>query len=388
MVRTGLDQIHDQWPATLRKARVGLLCHPASINARLEHASDVFLKHPGCKVGAFFGPQHGIRGSDQANMIEWEGSRDRKTGIMVYSLYGRRRKPSPEMLRGLDALVVDLFDVGARYYTYIWTLFLCMEACAEAGKSVVVLDRPNPINGVDVEGPVLNPRFASFVGLKPLPIRHGMTLGEIARYFKAAFIPGADLHVVPLKGWSRPMFFDETGLPWAMPSPNIPTLESALVYPGLCLLEGTNLSEGRGTTRPFEIFGAPFLDADRLCGRLAAYRLPGVRFRPLHFKPTFDKYCGALCHGAQIHITDRKAIRPFLLGLAILRTALELAPRSFRWLKGPYEYEARKKPIDILFGTDTLRPALTTRRPLLSLEKGWAAPLAAFRSARRRHLLY
>lgn len=388
MVRTGLDLAVQQWPVPLRGTRIGLLCHPASINRRFEHAADVFLKHPSCKVAAFFGPQHGIRGSDQANMVEWEGARDSKTGLMVYSLYGRHRKPMPTMLQGLDALVVDLSDVGARYYTYIWTLYLCMEACAEAGKSIVVLDRPNPINGLDIEGPVLDPCFASFVGLKPLPIRHGMTVAEIARYFKSAFLPAVDLHILPMKGWSRRMFFDETGLPWAMPSPNIPALESALVYPGMCLLEGTNLSEGRGTTRPFEIFGAPYLDADRLCRRLMGFNLPALHFRPLHFKPTFDKFCGQICNGAQIHILDRRKIMPFKTGLAVIRAAMELAPRRFHWLKGPYEYEARKKPIDILFGTDVIRKSLESGRSLDAIEKSFQVGLRAFKPVRAHHLLY
>lgn len=388
MTKTGLDLIPACWPRRFRNKRVGLLCHPASINAAFEHASDVFLRMKELRLTAFFGPQHGIRGETQANMIEWKGFRDPRTGRMTYSLYGTHRKPTPAMLADVDVLVCDLFDVGSRYYTYIWTLLLCMEACAEQGKSLVVLDRPNPINGVDTEGPVLDPAFASFVGLKPLPIRHGLTIGEIAGYFKAAFVPAVDLHVVKMTGWKRAMFYHETGLPWAMPSPNIPTLESALVYPGMCLFEAINVSEGRGTTRPFEIFGAPFIRAEVLGRDLNRLKLPGVVFRPLYFKPTFDKYTGVLCGGAQMHIADPRCFKPFLTAVAIIQTVRRLYPGKLKWLPGPYEYEARKRPIDILFGSDKYRKAIEQGKGLRELERSWNRELNVFKRKRRGFFLY
>ena len=252
-------------------------------------------------------------------MIEWEGYRDPVTGLPVYSLYGKSRKPLPGMLKNTDAIVVDMQDVGARYYTFIWTMALVMEACQENNKAVVVLDRPNPIGGEMTEGPVLQPEYTSFVGLHSLPVRHGMTIAEIALYLKDLYYPALELHIIPMKGWKRQMWFDETGLPWVLPSPNMPTLETAAVYPGMCLLEATNLSEGRGTTRPFEIFGAPFIKPDILAKRLADIRLPGVVFRPLNFLPTFQKYAGRLCGGCQIHVTNRRKFKPFKTAAAILQ---------------------------------------------------------------------
>ncbi|HEY6011237.1 MAG TPA: DUF1343 domain-containing protein, partial [Nitrospirota bacterium] len=278
---TGLDLVEKLWPKDLKNARVGLVAHPASINSRLEHAVDIFRRSKKFRLSAIFGPQHGILGQTQDNMIEWEGFRDPSTGLPVYSLYGRTRKPRPEMLADIDVLAIDLQDVGSRYYTFIWTMDLCMQACAEAGKTVIVLDRPNPLGGHRTEGPVLEPEFASFVGLKPLPIRHGMTIAEIGGYLHDAYYPTLDFRVIPLQGWKRTVWFDQTSLPWAMPSPNMPTLDTAIVYPGMCLFEGTNVSEGRGTTRPFEIFGAPFIHAETIVKVLREFRLPGVVFRPL-----------------------------------------------------------------------------------------------------------
>ncbi|MGE5751424.1 MAG: exo-beta-N-acetylmuramidase NamZ domain-containing protein, partial [Nitrospirota bacterium] len=231
---TGLDLLEKLWPTDLRGARVGLVMHPASVNRRLEYAVTVCLKSKKFKLTTLFGPQHGILGQTQDNMIEWEGFRDPVTGLPVYSLYGKTRKPLPGMLANIDVLIVDLQDVGSRYYTFIWTLELCMQACHEAGKTVVILDRPNPVGGHITEGPVLKPEFASFVGLRPLPVRHGMTIGEIGLYVGDTFHPGLDYRVIPMQGWKRKMWFDETGLPWVLPSPNMPTLDTALVYPGMC----------------------------------------------------------------------------------------------------------------------------------------------------------
>ncbi len=321
-------------------------------------------------------------------MIEWEGFRDKQTGLPVYSLYGKTREPLREMMEGIDCLVIDLPDVGARYYTFVWTLALCLRACKKYGKACVVLDRPNPINGVAMEGPVLDPRFSSFVGLYPLPIRHGMTMGEIALYLNREFNIECDLTVVPLEGWRREMWFDETSLPWVMPSPNMPTLDTAIVYPGMCLLEGTTISEGRGTTRPFEIFGKPGVDPDELVKRLTGEDLPGVRFRPLYFQPTFQKYQGELCGGAQIHVTDRNRFLPVLTGVAVIRTMYHMYPESFFWKQPPYEYEEEKLPIDILAGTDELRSQIEHGCSLEEIARSWQKKLDLFREARKPYLLY
>jgi uncharacterized protein YbbC (DUF1343 family) len=388
MTRTGLDRANSAWPDGFREARAALLCHPASVDSGLSHASDIFLRHKQVKLKRLFGPQHGIRGETQANMIEWQGFRDGKTGLPVFSLYGVHRKPTPEMLSGIDVLICDLVDVGARYYTYIWTLYLCMEACAEQGVRVVVLDRPNPIDGVTVEGPVLDRKFASFVGLKPLAIRHGLTIGEIAMYFKGEFIPGVDLKIIRMTGWRRDSYYEKTGLSWINPSPNVPTVETALVYPGMCLLEGANISEGRGTTRPFELFGAPFMDADKTAGYLNKLKLPGVLFRPAFFKPTFDKFTGRICGGAQIHVTSRRKFKPFLTGMAVLKAAMELCPGKFKWLKGPYEYESRLRPIDILFGNGRTCKMVERGAALGAIERSYAKELDGFKKIRRKYLLY
>jgi uncharacterized protein YbbC (DUF1343 family) len=387
-IRSGLELLRRGWPRRLKGLRVGLLVHPASVDSRLTHAVDIFLEFRDVRLVALFGPQHGIFGETQDNMVEWRGFRDRRTGLRVHSLYGRVRKPGKGMLRDIDVMVIDLQDVGSRYYTYIWTMYLCMQRCEEMGRSVVVLDRPNPVSGRLIEGPVLDEGYSSFVGLRPLPVRHGMTVGEIAMYLGGEYHPSLDLHVIPLKGWRRKMWFDMTGLPWVMPSPNMPTLTTATVYPGMCLLEGTNLSEGRGTTRPFEIFGAPFIEPERLVNRLGDYRLKGVVFRPLYFKPTFHKYAGRMCGGAQIHITERERFRPFRTAVAILKAVYELYPQRFKWRRPPYEYETERLPIDIIAGTDRLRRDIEADRPLKEMEAWWAEDCRRFNRKREGYLIY
>ncbi len=387
-VRTGLDLVERLWPKDLREARVGLLAHPASVNHKLEHAVDIFRRAKKFSLAALFGPQHGIHGQTQDNMIEWEGFRDRATGLPVYSLYGKTRKPTPEMLADIDVLVVDLQDVGSRYYTFIWTLDLCMQACREAGKTIVVLDRPNPIGGHVTEGPVLKADYASFVGLRPLPVRHGMTIGEIGHYFEDAFYSGIHYRVIPMQGWKRKMWLDESGLPWVLPSPNMPTLDTALVYPGMCLFEGTDISEGRGTTRPFEIFGAPFIHPGTLVNVLREFRLPGAVFRPLSFQPTFQKHAGKPCGGAQIHVTDREKFKPLKTGVAILKAIHHTWPREFSWKQPPYEYEEHKMPIDILAGSDRLRKDIESWKDLDEMEAWWKEELKAFEKIRKKYLIY
>jgi len=388
-VGTGLDFLEKAWPRHLADARVGLLVHPASINSRFEHAVDICRRSRKFVLKALFGPQHGIRGETQDNMIEWEGFRDKKTGLAVYSLYGKTRKPAPSMLRDIDVMMIDVQDVGSRYYTFIWTLSLVMEACKDLAAAVVVLDRPNPIGGHMVEGPVLNPKFKSFVGLHELPVRHGMTMGEISHYLKDIFYQDLDLHVVPIRGWKRNMWFDDTKLPWVYPSPNMPTIDTAIVYPGMCLLEGTNLSEGRGTTRPFEVFGAPFVDPETLIKRLCEFRLRGVFFRPMYFLPTFQKYAGKICGGAQIHVTDREKYSPFKTAVAVIKAVRELCPGNFAWKKPPYEYEEVLLPIDILAGTNRLREDIENGIDLRKMESWWSAESKDFdKKSRRKYLLY
>jgi len=388
-VNTGLDRLGKAWPKLLKAASVGLLVHPASINSRYIHAAELFFKSKKCRLSALLGPQHGIKGETQDNMIEWEGSTDLATGLPVYSLYGKNRKPLPGMLENLDALVVDMQDVGARYYTFIWTMALVMEACQEQNKAVVVLDRPNPIGGEIIEGPVLETEYSSFVGLRSLPVRHGMTIAEIALYLKDVYHTSLALHIIAMKGWKRRMWFNETGLPWVLPSPNMPTVETATVYPGMCLLEATNLSEGRGTTRPFEIFGAPFIKPDILVKKLKEPRLPGVIFRPLYFLPTFQKHAGRLCGGAQLHVTDRKKFKPFKTAAAILKSVKELYPKDFSWNQPPYEYEAVHLPIDILAGTDRFRRDIDDGTGLGTMETWWNKGLRHFdRKIRKKYLIY
>jgi uncharacterized protein YbbC (DUF1343 family) len=378
-----------EWPKKLHGSHVGLLVHPASVNKRLEHAVNIFLKSRKFKLKTLFGPQHGIYGETQDNMIEWQGFMDKQTGVPVYSLYSHTRKPEPSMLKEIDVMVIDLQDVGSRYYTFIWTMELCMLACLESGKSVVVLDRPNPLGGILTEGPVLDMDYASFVGQRPLPVRHGMTIGEIGNYLKNEFYPSLDFYIIHMQGWRRDMWFDMTGLPWVMPSPNTPTLDTATVYPGMCLLEGTNISEGRGTTRPFEIFGAPFIEPERLVKELTAFKLPGVVFRPICFQPTFQKHAGKLCGGAQVHVTNRKIFKPFKIGVMIVKAVYKLYPEHFQWRQPPYEYETEKMPIDILAGTDRLRKNIENRKSLKQMEEWWKEQCMEFqRKVRRRFLIY
>jgi len=386
-VLTGLDVLLDERRSLLRGRRIGLLAHQASVSRRLEHAAVLLHDARGVRLTRLFAPEHGLWGAAQDH-APIAGDRDPVTGLGVTSLYGARREPTPAMLAGLEALVIDLQDVGSRYYTFVWTMALAMRACARAGVEVIVLDRPNPLGGDVVEGNIPDPAFASFVGLYPLPTRHGLTIGEAARWLALAHGLRPRLTVVPMRGWRRRMLWEDTGVPWVAPSPNMPTPDTARVYPGGCLYEGTNLSEGRGTTRPFEWVGAPYLDAHAYAEALAAVRLPGVRFRPARFIPTFHKWAGRLCGGVQIHVTDAGRFRPFATGLAIIATARRLAPRRFAWRRPPYEFERRRLPIDILLGTDRIRRALERGRGIAELEREWAGDLARWKRRRAPLLLY
>jgi len=390
MVLTGLQRLADgSAGVSLGRARCGLLCHPASVSAELRHAVDVVLA-AGADLRCLFGPEHGVCG--EAQDMEGVGDGRHALGIAVHSLYGstvESLRPRHEMLEGLEVVLVDLQDVGSRYYTYVWTMVMTIQACAEAGCRVVVLDRPNPLGGADIEGPGIEPGFTSFVGLLPLPVRHGLTPGEIARLAVAELgLEGGALQVVPLEGWRREQLFDETGLPWVLPSPNMPTPETALVYPGGCLLEGTNISEGRGTTRPFELVGAPWIDGHALADELHRQDLPGVRFRPTSFCPTFHKHVGESCGGVQLHVTDRRAFRPLRTGVALLAATHRLWPDRFRWREQPYEFVHDRPAIDLLAGGEWLRRGVEEERPLGELVGRWAAEEAAFSERRRPHLLY
>jgi uncharacterized protein YbbC (DUF1343 family) len=361
-VRLPVDRLEELWPFADPRLRVGALLHGASADSALRPTLDILAGLDGrlFRLAALFGPQHGFGGTTQDNMIEWQSGRHPRLGLPLHSLYGEHREPTPDMLDGLDVLFVDLVDVGARYYTFIWTLFLCLRACERAGIHVVVADRPNPINGVTVEGEPQRPDHLSFVGLDPLPVRHGRTIGELARHFRDLHFPDCRLTVLPLEGWQREHWLDETGLPFLMPSPNMPTLDTATVYPGMCLLEGTNLSEGRGTTRPFELFGAPWIDGHDLARRLNALDLPGVVFREVMFEPTFQKHARQPCGGCQLHVVDRDVFAPYQTAIAILDTVRARWPESFAWKQPPYEYEFHKLPIEILTG----RPLADSFPPL------------------------
>ena len=372
----------------LANQRVGLVANPASVDAGFRHVSETIAALPGVTLAALFGPQHGFRSDVQDNMVETDHARHPVFDIPIYSLYGETREPTGAMLSGLDLLVIDLQDVGTRVYTYIHTMTNCLRACAAHGVPVVVCDRPNPVGGMAVEGAVLEPGFESFVGLFPIPMRHGLTIGELAGLSNEAFGLHADLEVLPLEGWRRDMYQDDTGLPWVLPSPNLPTLASAIVYPGMVLLEGTNLSEGRGTTRPFELVGAPWLDAHTLSDALNRLRLPGVHFRSAEFQPTFQKHAGQTCGGCQVHVIDRVAFRPILTTVALIQTCRRLAPDRFSWRQPPYEYEAVIPPIDILHGSDQLRQDLDNDVPYSTIADGWAAGLDTFRPLRNDCLLY
>jgi uncharacterized protein YbbC (DUF1343 family) len=387
-VRTGIEVLLNSRRSLIRGARIGIVVHPASVLSNLLHSADALFDCKDIRLVSLFGPQHGARGEKQDNMIESEFYRDPDTHLPVYSLYGETRCPTEGMLKDIDVLLYDLQDVGTRVYTFIYTMAYCMQACAFWKKAMVVLDRPNPIKGDQVEGNKLSSEYQSFVGLYPLPMRHGMTAGELALMFNSEFGIGCDLRVVEMEGWQRNYWYDQTGLPWIQPSPNMPTLDSAIVYPGMVLVEGTCLSEGRGTTRPFELIGAPFIRSRSFAERLNALDLPGVRFRPVHFEPTFQKWAGNMCGGVQVHVLDRECFEPYLTGIAVLSVARELYPESFKWRDPPYEYEAEKMPIEILCGgRDILRMLQCGARPD-QIRQSWQEDVKSFLRQRRPYLLY
>ena len=372
----------------LNGLRVGVLANPASVDHDFGHIVDRLGASADYKLAAIFGPQHGFKSDLQDNMIESPHAKDARRNMPIFSLYSETREPTPEMLDLIDVLVIDIQDVGARIYTFIYTVANCLRAAARHGLPVIVCDRPNPIGGVAVEGPMLEPGFESFVGQFPIPMRHGMTAAELARLFNEHHGIGAELEVVPMKGWSREMCFDDTDVPWVMPSPNMPTLDTAIVYPGTVLFEGTMLSEGRGTTRPFELIGAPWLDGDQLAARMNGIGLPGAHFRAVGFEPTFQKHARVLCGGCQIHVTSRVDFEPVKTGVSLLRECYGLAPKQFKWRDPPYEYEHDKMPIDILAGSTELREQIEQQVPLKEIAESWAPGVTAFEEIREPYLLY
>ena len=386
MVRLGSDLLLAS--SRLKGARVGIVCNHASLDRGFLHIVDRLAAAPDVTLAAIFGPQHGFRSDVQDNMIETAHADDPARRVPVYSLYSETREPTAAMLAGLDFLVIDLQDIGARIYTYIYTMANCLRASARHGVRVIVCDRPNPIGGTDVEGALLVEGFESFVGQFPIPMRHGMTIGELARLFNEHFAIGASLEIVQMEGWRRDMYSDATDLPWVMPSPNIPTLDTAIVYPGTVLFEGILISEGRGTTRPFELIGAPWIEAESFARQMNALKLPGAYFRPAVFEPTFQKYAKQTCGGCQIHVTDRQQFQPVLVGVALIAMFHQVDPARFAWRQPPYEYEHDKMPIDILAGSETLRGQIEAGTSARDIAASWKKDEESFRELREPYLLY
>jgi uncharacterized protein YbbC (DUF1343 family) len=384
----GIEKLCSERSDLIEGRRIGLVCNQASVDHDLRHSADVLKSVEGVRLTTLFGPQHGIRGDAQDNMVETPHTYDVETGLPVHSLYSETREPTEEMLGDVDVLVCDLQDVGCRIYTFVYTIANCMRVARRLGKRVIVCDRPNPIGGVAVEGNLLEAGFESFVGQFPLPTRHGMTAGELSKIFNEHWGIGCDLEVVTMDGWSRELWFDETDAPWVLPSPNMPTLDTASVVPGTVHLEGTQVSEGRGTTRPFELVGAPYVMAGEFARKLESIGLPGVHFRPTNFLPTFQKHAGLTCGGVQIHVHDRLELRPVVTGLAVVKTCFDLYGENFRWKEPPYEYVFDKNPFDVISGTDRVRISIERGDSLEDLERSWRAELPEFENVREKYLLY
>lgn len=387
-VSLGLDLFREETWRRLKGRRIGLLCNQASVDSRLQSAREVVAQRLPGRLRALFGPQHGHGGEDQDNMVETDHSRDRELGIPIFSLYSSVRKPSEEMLELIDVLIIDLQDVGTRVYTFASTMLECLKATAPKGIKVLVLDRPNPLGGELVEGNLLIPELYSFVGPYRLPMRHGLTMGEMALLFDRALEIGADLEVVAMKGWRRRMIWSDTGLRWVMPSPNMPLPQTAQVYPGQVILEATNLSEGRGTCRPFEIFGAPFLDTKLIKKKLLSETTAGCVLQEITYRPTFHKWQQEICKGFMIHVLDPETYRPYLTSLALIEAVLETHDQQFQWKEPPYEYEYKKMPIDMILGDFSLREEIEKGSDLFRIQDKWHPELEDFIAWRRPYLLY
>lgn len=385
MLRIGLERLLLDESGLLDGSRFAVVMNRASVNAEVRLACDLLAERFPSQLRSILSPQHGLWCEQQANMIETAHGRHDRLEVPVYSLYSQTRRPTDEMLSGIDCLVIDLQDAGTRVYTFIWTMLYCLQACAVRRIPVIVPDRPNPVGGVISEGPLLKPAFRSFVGEAEIPMRHGLTIGELARFFNRRYEINAELVVVPMEGWRRDQYFDETDRLWVPPSPNMQTVQTAVVYPGQVLLEGTNLSEGRGTTVPFEVIGAPFIDPGEFCEELESLEMPGVRFLPIRFTPTFDKWAGQSCGGVSIHVTDRAVFRSYEMTVRIVKLCGENYPGGFRLNAPPYEYERSLMPIDIISGSSLLRECLTETG---NFDTAVALDCEAWDQERREFLLY
>tara|TARA_Y100000590_G_scaffold79400_1_gene88162 strand:- start:1462 stop:2643 length:1182 start_codon:yes stop_codon:yes gene_type:complete len=393
MTLPGIDQLLEKPEKYLKGKTLGLVVNHTSLASDQRHSIKHFNSCSSFTLNALFAPEHGLYGIAQ-DMIEIENETDPVSGLTVSSLYGKTEKtlePDPVALAEIDNLVFDIQDVGARYYTFIYTMAKCMEICKKSNTRMIVCDRPNPINGVSLEGNLVAANYHSFVGQYPIPNRHAMTVGELALFFNHEINIGCELKVVPMTNWNREQWYDETQLYWVSPSPNMPTLDTAVVYPGMCLIEGTQLSEGRGTTRPFENFGAPFIDPYKLSKRVQndIDQLPGVIFRPHFFKPMFQKHKNKVCGGLQIHVTDRNQFKPLLTTIALLRSVIELYPNEFKWRTEPYEFVSDRLAIDILYGNMDLRETIFNNSFSLSnIEESWQEELDGFKKLRSNYLIY
>lgn len=387
-VKLGLEKVLENPKKYFDNQRIGLICNQATVNHQFQHAADLFFEHPEINLTTLFGPQHGIRGDVQDNMIETGHTTDPQTELPIYSLYSETRQPTESMLSDLDALVFDLQDVGTRVYTFIYTMANAMKSCAKFGKKFYVLDRPNPIGGVEVEGNILETGHESFVGMFPIPMRHGMTIGELAQMFNEDFELHCDLEIVTMDGWNREDYADQTDTPWIMPSPNMPTVDTAVVFPGTVYFEGTLLSEGRGTTRPFEIIGASYINSKEYADALSELKLEGVIFRPIGFMPTFQKDAGKACGGVFIHVTNREVFKPVITGIALIKIAFDLYPNEFKWKDTPYEYVYDRNPFDVIHGSTKLREAFEKGRSINEIQSSWVNGEQEFLKQREKYLLY
>ncbi len=383
----GIDNLIARKFKALQGTKVGLCTNISCCDSHMYPTFMRFMENTNVHIRTIFVPEHGLFGALQ-DQIKAPSFYDRKDRVVVYSVYNDRLVPDRQIKNKIDILVIDLQDIGTRYYTFVWSAILLIEQMARLGKKVIILDRPNPLNGSRVQGPVLEKRFISFVGLYPIPVRHGMTIGELCMLVCSEMNINVDLQIIKMRGWRRQSYYDETGLPWTMPSPNMPSLDTALVYPGMCLLEGTNVSEGRGTTRPFETFGAPWIDPRKLVRELTRRKIPGVLFRPTYFIPTFNKYCDTLCGGAQMYVTNRKRFNPVTAGLEIVRLIKEHYPRAFRWRTPPYEFEKMRPPFDILIGNDWIRKSINAKKTVSWMKAQWQTDVQLFEKRRKNYLLY
>jgi uncharacterized protein YbbC (DUF1343 family) len=385
-IRLGLERLIEEKKSLLKGKRVGLICNQASVDHNYRLAADILIDDEEIRLEAIFGPQHGLNTDVQDNMIETPHATYR--GVPAFSLYSETRKPTKEMLEKIDVLLFDLQDVGCRIYTYIYTMANSMQACAENGKEFIVLDRPNPIGGTEIEGNCVEKGYESFVGMYPIPVRHGMTVGELSLLFNSEFGINCNLQVIEMHGWKRKYFYDETDAPWVMPSPNMPTVDTAFVFPGTVFFEGTQVSEGRGTTRPFEIIGAPYIDARLLASEMNSLKLPGVTFRPVNFIPTFQKHAGKNCGGVFLHVTDRRAFKPVSTGISLLKMIRDIYASEFLWKEPPYEYVFDKNPFDVISGTDKLRKQIESGWTIQQIVSSWKKDETSFAKVRKDYLIY